>query len=199
MLTTVRLPRVFAKTSMRPRYAFSLKRTGFCCSSSEVKTTGARTSSRGRVEPGAYSTAPRNGAVAREVKRTPSLFVSCARDAGAPVRDGVPRVFVFELEGARAGVDVDDDDAVSTKSASATGVGEYERGSTRMRATAKGTGAAFASDASRSIPPDETVTLRAFVARPMRTNGSDLTVKGVGSTRGSATASSGVGVGQASG
>jgi len=41
---------------------------------------------------------------------------------------------------------------------------------------------AFASVASRSRPSVETVTLRAFVASPMRTSGSDLRLRAGGST-----------------
>ena len=67
----------------------------------------------------------------------------------------------------------------------------------RTRATSKGIGAALASVAFSSRPLVETVTLRAFVASPTRTNGSDLMFVAVGSTVGSVTVS-GVGVGHAS-
>jgi hypothetical protein len=77
------------------------------------------------------------------------------------------------------------------------GGGVYERGSMRTRATSKGTGAALASVASSSRPSVETVTLRAFDVRPMRTSGSDLKSGAGGSTCGSVTVS-GVGVGHAS-
>jgi hypothetical protein len=130
-------------------------------------------------------------------------------DEDAPAREGRPRVVTSEFEDVRAGGVEDEgvalgdvvgeDVADSTPLASVTGagVGGYERGSMRTRATSKGTGAAFGSVASRSRPPVETVTLRAFVASPMRTTGSDLTLKAGGSTCGSVTVS-GVGVGHAS-
>ena len=66
-----------------------------------------------------------------------------------------------------------------------------------MRATSKGMGAALASVALSSRPLVETVTLRAFVASPTRTSGSDLMFVAGGSIVGSVI-TSGVGVGHAS-
>jgi hypothetical protein len=128
------------------------------------------------------------------------LVFSCVAGPEAFARESVPRVGVSEIEGLRVERDVDEDDAVSTRSESASGVGigVYERGSIRTRATSKGTGAALASLASSSRPLVETVTLRAFVARPTRMSGSDLIFVAGGSIVGSVIVS-GVGVGHASG
>jgi hypothetical protein len=131
------------------------------------------------------------------------LVLSCVVGPEAFVRESTPRVGVPEVEDARVkggvGDSVDEDDAVSTRSESASGVGigGYERGSMRTRATSKGTGASLASLALSSRPLVETVTLRAFVASPTRTSGSDLIFVTGGSIVGSVTVS-GVCVGQAS-
>ena len=92
-------------------------------------------------------------------------------------------------------------EAISTPVSSvASGVGAVSggsvRGSTRMRETSKGTGGAPVSDALSSRPPVETVTLRAAVARPIRTTGSLVMRTGSGSITG-AGSSSGAVVGQA--
>src|ERR1700687_3374548 len=63
-LMTVNAPRVFANTSMRPRYGLSLKRTG-AFSSSEPNMTGALELKR-RPEPAAKATTSRDGEVGRD-------------------------------------------------------------------------------------------------------------------------------------
>src|SRR4029078_3762091 len=88
-LTTVSDPRRLAKTSMRPRYGLSLKRTGEFASSVDAKVTGALECSGAPAV--AKATTSRLGALARAVNRTrlrltelaglvPALF---AIDAGA--------------------------------------------------------------------------------------------------------------------
>jgi hypothetical protein len=120
-------------------------------------------------------------------------------DVGALARVNAPRVVASEFEAVRVEEGVDEEVAVSTPSvlASGAGIGGYARGSMRTRATSKGTGSALASVALSSRPSVETVTLRAFVASPTRTSGSDLMTVAGGSIVGSAMVS-GVGVGHAS-
>ena len=127
------------------------------------------------------------------------LVLSCVVGPEAFARESVPRVGVSAIEGMRVEGIVDEDDAVSTRSESASGagIGGYERGSIRTRATSKGTGESLASLALSSRPLVETVTLRAFVASPTRTSGSDLISVTGSSIVGSVTVS-GVGVGHAS-
>src|SRR6476659_3388423 len=81
-LTTVNDPRRFAKTSIRPRYGLSLKRTGAFFSSLDAKVTGAL--ERIGAPPVAKATTSRFGALAREVKRTRFKFGELV-DFGAPL------------------------------------------------------------------------------------------------------------------